>query len=258
MNTRRLTTTGVALVAALSLGLTGCGNSGSGGGTASPSASASSAAPTLAPRDELTAAVQKLNEETVKVNFAMTGFSGQGAMDPAAKKMRISGNLGLGGEAMKMDMIVLGEDIYLKMDGLATMSDKWQHIDASKLPAGSQLRQMSGGDPVGANNLLSGVTEVRRVGEGRYQGTLDATKSTAADPEALRVFGDKAKAVPFTASLDERGRLTELTVDMQSLHQSLGQMKTTYSDFGVPVSVEKPAAGQIEEAPAELLRAFGS
>ncbi|HEX7744324.1 MAG TPA: hypothetical protein VF462_03535 [Micromonosporaceae bacterium] len=255
MNTRRLTTTGVALVAALSLGLTGC-NDGSTGGTAGPAASASSAAPKLEPREELSAAARKLSESTAKIDFGMTGFTGNGVVDPATKKLQMAMNVGVGNQAMKMDIRAVDQDFYLRLEGVPNLSGKWLHIDSSKLPAGSQLQRMRAGDPLGANNLMAGVTEVQRTGEGSLKGTLDLTKSPTADKDAMKMLGDKAKSVPFTAEIDEQGRLTELVIDMESVHAGLGQMKTTYSDFGVPVTVETPAASEVQEAPAELVKGF--
>jgi hypothetical protein len=253
MNTRRLTTAGIALVAAVSFGLVGCSSSDSTGGAESTP----SAAPQLEPREELRAAAEKLNQDTAKVNFTMTGVTGNGAVDPVAKKLQMSMNLGTGGQSMKMDMRVLSTDVYLRMDGMPNLPDKWLHVDATKLAAGNQLRQMSSGDPVGVNNLLDGVAEVQRAGEHSFQGTLDFTKSPTVDQESLKVLGDKAKSVPFTAKTDEQGRLSELTVDMDSVQAGLGELKATYSDFGAPVNVEKPAASEIEEAPADVLRSFG-
>jgi hypothetical protein len=257
MNTRRLTTTGVALVAAIGFGLGGCSSNGSTGGAADPTASATSAASQVEPREELAAAVEKLNDDTAKVTFAMTGFNGTGAIDPAGQKMRLSGEAGLGSQVLKIDMMTLGQDIYMKLDGLPMASDKWQHIDATKLAAGNQLRQMSSGDPIGANNLLKAIADVQRVDEHSFKGTLDFTKSPTVDQQALQALGDKAKAVPFTARTDEQGRLTELTVDMQSIQPGLAPLKATYSDFGAPVDVEKPAASEVEEATDDVLRAFG-
>lgn len=256
MTFRRLTTTGVALVAAVSFGLSGCG--GADGGSGSPAAGASSSAPQLEPREELRAAAQKLNESTAKVAFSMTGFTGNGVVDPATKRAQMAMNVGAGNQAMKMDVIAVDQDVYLRLQNVPNLPDKWLHIDSSKLPAGSQLQMMREGDPLNANGLMAGVTELERTGDRAFKGTLDLTKAPNADEDALKTLGEKAKAVPFTAKLDEQGRLIELVVDMQSVQPGLSEMTTTYSDFGVPVNVEKPAASEVQEAPAEVLRAFSS
>jgi hypothetical protein len=39
---------------------------------------------------------------------------------------------------------------------------------------------------------------------------------------------------------------------MSGIAAKAGTMKTTYSDFGTPVSVEAPPASQVEELPSQL------
>jgi hypothetical protein len=257
MNTRRLATTGVALVAALSLGVAGCGTN---TGTETPSGSASTSSSAAAPQgalDELTAAAQKLNQDTVKMTMAMAGLNATGAMDPTAKNAKMSMEMGTDGQTMKMDVLVVGPDLYLNMTGVPGMSGKWLHLDSSKLPNGSGLDLMPGGDPGGANNMVKGVVDVQKDGERGFKGTIDLTKATTANKQSIDVLGDKAKAVPFTAKTDEQGRLVELTVDMSAIQAGLTPLKTTYSDFGTTVSVQKPPASQVQEAPEALIKGLG-
>lgn len=259
MNTRRMTTAGVALVAAFGLGLAGCGNDAS-NGSAGPSASATSAtsaAPEPSPLEALSAAAQKLNEQPFKIDFAMTGVNGKGAVDPTTKKLQMTMGIGAGNQAMSFDLLAVEEEFYLRLKNVPQTSGKWLHINARKLADNSQLGMMRSGDPLGTNNLIQGVSDVERNGEGSYQGTLDLTKSTSASAQSLKTLGDKAKAVPFTAKVDEEGRLTEFVVDLESLQAGMGQMKTTYSEFGTPVTVERPPASEVQEAPADVLRALG-
>ncbi|MEU4793596.1 hypothetical protein ACFWRG_31455 [Micromonospora tulbaghiae] len=103
--------------------------------------------------------------------------------------------------------------------------------------------------------LLAAVVDVRRSGDRSYAGTLDYTRS-GANGKALMAAGDKAKALPFTATVDEQGRLSTFTMDMTPIDASLGQMSVTYSEFGTPVRLSPPAAGAAEEAPAEIAAAF--
>jgi hypothetical protein len=258
MNTRRLATTGVALVAALSLGVAGCGTN---NGTETPAGGASTSASAAAPQDdalnELTAAAQKLNQDTVKMTMAMSGLNASGAMDPAAKNAKMTMEMGDAGQTMKMDVLVMGQDFYLNMTGVPGMSGKWLHLDSSTLPAGSGLDLMPDGDPGGANNMVKGVVDVKKAGDNAFTGTIDLTKAATANKQSLAVLGDKAKAVPFSAKTDEQGRLVELTVDMSAVQSGLTPLKTTYSDFGTPVSVQKPAASEIQEAPEALRKALG-
>jgi hypothetical protein len=258
MNSRRLTNGGVALVAAFTFGLAGCSSDGSTDGSAGPTAGATSAASQVEAREELAAAVEKLDDDTAKVTFTTAGFSGSGAIDRTGQKTRFTGETSVGSQVMKINMMALGRDVYLKVDGLPMASDKWMHLDATRLGAGNLLRRISSGDPIGANNLLKDVADVQRVDQHNFKGTIDFTKAPNADQQVLQALGDNAKAIPFTARTDEQGRLTELTVDLQSIQPGLGPFKSTYSDFGAPVDVEKPAASEVEEATDDVLRMFGA
>lgn len=257
MNTRRLATTGVALVAALALGLTGCGTgtdtaapAGDGGTTgAAPASSASADA-----RAELAAAAQKLNQQTVKMRLTSPVINGSGVMDPATKTGDMTLKMGAEGT---FRILMLGNDVYLKVTGMQGMPKKWMHMDATKLGKSGQLNLMPDGDPGGAKQMVDSVVDVERTAPGSYSGTLDYTR-TKPDDKAIQALGDKAKVVPFTARVDDQGRLVEFAIDTQVLHESLGTMITNYSDFGAPVTVKKPAAGDTQEAPQELIESMGS
>lgn len=245
MKIRRLATTGVALAAVLGLGTTGCGTT-TGAPTGTWAAPASSApADALA---ELTAAAHQLNKQSSRMVMTSPVMKGSGVLDPVARKMDVTLEMG---SDNKVRMVSLGDDSYLKMGG----GDAWLHLDSRKAAEGSQLKALSSGDPGGVNELLKHVVEVKRSGEGGFVGKLDYGR--AGNDEAVAALGDKAKAVPFTATMDGEGRLTELVVDMDAIAPGLGKMTTTYSDFGTTVTVKKPPASLVEEAPAEVLKAFG-
>jgi hypothetical protein len=256
MNTRRLATTGAALVA-LGLGATGCNQTGTGTPSASGSASAgtsTSASPAgLAPGEalnELTAAAFKLNEQSVRVAIESGALKGGGLMDPPAKTADLTLSLGTAGQ---LRLLMDHSDGYLKVTGQPNAPQKWLHLDSATLGQG-QLNLMPDGDPGGANRMLKNVADVQRTGGNTYAGTIDLTKAGDKNTAAL---GEKAKAIPFTATKDDQGRLTELTIDMSGIQVALGKVKTTYSDFGTAVSVQKPTAAETQEASPELLKAFG-
>ncbi|MEV5819953.1 hypothetical protein ACFYMB_13185 [Micromonospora haikouensis] len=252
---RRLATTGVAYVAVLGLAVTGCGNPAT---TDAPAANggAASAAPagatTADPADELRAAVRRLNEESMRIHVSSTGLRGTGLSDPKVPAMDMTMELGTAGETR---VLMIGRDAYVKMGGqlgAATGgSGKWLHLDTRNLGSGGQLGLMPADDPVGVRKLLDAVVEVRRIGPGTFVGTLDYSKSMA-DSKTLADLGDKAKAVPFTATVNEQGRLKKLGVDTTVVSPMLGPMSVIYSDWGTPVSVSRPPAIQVVEAPTGL------
>jgi hypothetical protein len=263
MDTRRLTTTGLGLVAALSIGVAGCaaqtGTPGAGAsGRATPTASstASSSASSSA-ADELTAAAQKLNNDSVTVAMEMTGLKGNGSLDPVRNRAMMTMNLATNGQPMTADIVVLDKDAYVKLTGMPNVQNKWMHIDAAKL-AGGNFDIMPQGDPAGASKMIKGMANVQRNGEGSFSGTLDLTKAPTINTAVIAALGDKAKAVPFTAAIDSQGRLTRLNVDLATIAPALGTLTTTYSNFGAPVTVTKPAAAETIEAPDSLLGVLGA
>ncbi|GGM28817.1 MULTISPECIES: hypothetical protein [Micromonospora] len=249
MRTRRLATTGAALVAAFGLTLTGCGSNGTDApaGGAAPEASAPAD-----PREELSAAALKLNEQSVRVEIKSSALNGEGVMDPKTKQVDMTMSLG---EQGTFRMLTVGDDGYMKFSGVPGLPDNWLHLDVTKLGANGQLNIMPDGDPGGAKQLVNGVVDVEKTGDGAFSGTIDYTKAKPGD-KAVEQMGEKAKAVPFTARVDDEGRMTELVVDTSVLHESLGKMTTTYSDFGTKVDVQKPPANETQEAPESLLRSF--
>lgn len=251
MTSRRFTMTALALVATVGLAVSGCAESAD--NASSTKANGGASTPQLTAAEELQAAVRKLNDDTVRVTLDGAMQSGGGVMDPRAGTAEMSLKMGFGGQSVDMEFIRVQNDIYLKMGGFGGSTDKWMHIDGSKISADSNLGNMLQGDPAGAENLMKGIAEVERDGERRFKGTIDTTKSPTANEESLKMLGDKAKTVPFTAAIDEQGRLIEFTLDMSVLVDSLGKVKATYSDFGAPVSVQPPAASEIMETPSELL-----
>jgi len=63
------------------------------------------------------------------------------------------------------------------------------------------------------------------------------------------VLGDRAGAVPFTAAVDEQGRLVRYRIELASEQSEVAQLDLTYSDFGLPVSADPPAADLVGEDP---------
>ncbi|MBY8873455.1 hypothetical protein K7640_16595 [Micromonospora sp. PLK6-60] len=257
MKNRRLATTGVALVAALALGLTGCGNQ---TGADTPAAGgADTPEVTTAPAsalDKLTAATLKLNEESMRLKIDSSFLKSTGLMDPKSKTADMT--MDMGGQG-KIRFMIVGNDAYLKVTGMSGsgLPDKWMHMDATKLGPESRTSLMPDGDAGGAKKMVDGIVEVTETGTNSFSGTLDYTKANPGKKE-IAALGEKAKKVPFTAKVDDEGRLTQLVVDTSVLQQSLGKLTTTYSDFGVDVKAEKPAASETAPAPESLVKAFGN
>ncbi|OJF10780.1 hypothetical protein BG844_30110 [Couchioplanes caeruleus subsp. caeruleus] len=246
----------------VALGLTGCGPEDTAKtptGAAGASAEAPQAASKLDPAADLAAAAKKLADQSMKFDLDMSGqMTMTGVADTKARLTQVSMSMtALGGDKIEMRMIK--DDLYLKLAGSlgAMLGGKgggkaWMHLDASKLSEGSNFNlSPNGDDPAGTQAMISSLTQVERVGDTGFKGTLDLSKSPRFKKGAAGL-GDKLTKIPFTAKKDGEGRLVELTLDMSSLGAGAGKMKTTYHDFGTPVSVEAPPASEVQEMPSQL------
>ncbi|MEV0716119.1 hypothetical protein [Asanoa sp. NPDC050611] len=255
---RRLATSGLGVFAALAIGLAGCGNTTAPGVTSTPSAGASddASAPSAATA-ELTAAAQKLNDDTVKVTLESAAVNSTGNLDPKADKATMSLKIGASGSNSSVDLRSIGEDAWLQATGVPGVEPgKWLHIDGARL-AGTSFDALPDGDAAGAGKFVERMADVTKSGDGSYQGTIDLTK-VAGSGVSVDVLGGKGNSVPFTATVDDQGRLSKLSLDLTSIDPQLGTMTTTYSDFGTPVTVAQPPAAQVVEAPESLLQALGA
>jgi len=258
---RRAGLAGLALLACASLAIAGCGTNSTGTG-----ARAADASPTLAaPRDAVLASDQVLTQTTYKYTLSSDGLSGTGAADPAAKKTSMSVSGDQGSAHIKMDIILIGTNLWLKMDlgaanKAAGIPTRFMHIDQAKLKDKSKLGfSTDDSDPAESLKLLKGLVEVQRVDATHYTATVDLTQVTASSVDAsmLDKLGDKAKAVPATITLDDKGRLAALTIDLSAVDPT-ATIKVTYSDFGAPVTIDPPAKSDVVEAPKNVYDMFNN
>jgi hypothetical protein len=134
------------------------------------------------------------------------------------------------------------------------------HVDAARLGTSSTLPIDPSGGATAANSLMTALKDVQQVDSTHYSGTIDLTKAagiSGVTPDMLKSAGVKATAVPFTAAVDTQNRLTDLKLDLPSVDSSLSPFELSYSDYGVPVTVTKPAAADVTEAPDAVYQLFG-
>jgi hypothetical protein len=133
---------------------------------------------------------------------------------------------------------------------------KWQHVDVSKInePDEFSLDERNG-DLTGASELLTGV--VTAQGDARtITGTLDATKPDLAnspwDTADMTAMGAAAKSLPYTATLDDQGRLTKLALDApKSGETPAGTWTLEIKGYGTQAAQAKPAGGETEKMSAQ-------
>lgn len=267
MNTRRFA---LIVLAAAGLAIGGCtgGSTTSTTPSASPSGTMTSGAPGTA-KDALLASIEPLTKTSYKYTLSSGGLTGQGANDPASKTATLAltgtaANSQQQGGAITVNVVAIGTDLWMKLDfgsansTLKISTDKWFHIDATKLGANPTLPV----DPNGGANtaaLLKNAVDVKRTDGTHYTGTVDLSNGTVSTPLGqpdIDRLGAKAKAVPFTATVDSQGRLSDLKLDFPAVDPQIPAVTSTYSGYGSTVTATKPDPGQVTEAPDSLYQIF--
>jgi hypothetical protein len=270
MRTPRLAGLGLATMATAALAVAGCDNGGT--TTTTPGAGASAPATATATGSASAAdpaAVQALSAATAKLgttSFKVTATSGPGfkligGIDPA-KGVGTADLTASGTNAeLKVKTLLIQQDLYVQVPGV-TKAGTWTHLDVSRLPEGANVGLRPGQiDPVNTANLLSSATDVTANGSSSYAGTVDLTKAVGlagVDQVTIDSYGNAAQKVPFTAGLDDQGRLSVLTIQLPAAAgKPIQPLEVLYSDYGVPVDAARPTAAQITEAPDSLYGSFG-
>jgi hypothetical protein len=227
--------------------------------------------------DTLTAAVSSLRG----LGYNLTGSSGTtasggtgmlsatGSVDPNAHAATVDFHGTEAGNPVNVDFTQIGDKFYAKLDlgslqsQLGVPADQWMSIDESKLTGAQAVPfDMSGStDALDVAGLLTSVSDVTYPNPSdptRISGTVDLTAATgvgAPDPSDLKDAGAAAKSTPFTATIDDQGRLTDLKIDADAYDGNLSD-EIMYSDFGSPDAVSAPAASV--PAPASAYAFFNN
>ncbi len=261
MKPRRWAIAGLA-AAALTFSTAGCstGKNDTPGGGTTPSAT-----PAADPKVVLAKAAQELTKASFKISGKTKGSTIQSSIDPVAKHVVSTIVQGDPGQQITVDIVVVAGDPFVKVQfgalaqvlGLGPLDNKWLHVDQTKI-TNTKSFGITAVDPADAALLFTNVVTVASAGPGRYTGTIDLTKAPKAglaDEDTVTDLADQAKAIPFEAAVDDKGRLTSLKLTIPTTAKVTAQTwEATFSDFGTPVSATKPA-GAIE-TPAALYELF--
>jgi hypothetical protein len=255
------------LIAVLATVLVGAGACARPGVNVAPATGASdSPSPSPSPADpmaELAAAIAKTRASTLTFTIdngtaGLATMHGTGATDPANRRQTLTMTVTAGGKTMHEQAITIGTDVYLKMDQPipGVSRKKWMHVNAAKVAGLSSTEIGDLNDPSGLESYAKAAATVRRTGPGQFEGTFDFTKlAPASVSESITsMFGDAMKAVPFTATVDDQGRLTSMVIKMPSMGEGVPPTTVTvhFNDFGVPLKIQAPAKSQVQEAPKSL------
>jgi hypothetical protein len=257
--TRRLALTGLAVLASLAFASACTQNTPSSTATTTPAKTAT---------DTLNEAITKTNGQSYKytVGFGDT-VKGDGTLDSTGQNSQATTTVTVAdaGVTVKINSLIVGGDIYVKLDlgpltaaipGLQGVGNKWLHIDKTKIGNDGLLSQYSPSEgSIGASSFVKGVVTAEKVSDTEIKGTIDLTKSAPGvlGKDQIATYGDAGKNVPFTATLDAQGRITKLVLNVPKAGAlPAADLTTTYADYGATVTIAKPAAAEVVEAPDML------
>nr|WP_296063657.1 hypothetical protein [uncultured Actinoplanes sp.] len=154
-----------------------------------------------------------------------------------------------------------------QVKGLMMLSDMfsgkaWMHFDKNKVKgdAAKDLSlDLSDGDITGVTDMV-GAVATAQGDEHTITGTIDATKVTGDDGflSADDIKSTGATSVPFSAALDDQGRLSSFEVDMpKSGDTPAGKWTLQISGYGQQKAQEKPT-GSVQEMPEPVYSSLNS
>jgi hypothetical protein len=277
----------VAVLATLGLGLGACNSAGA------PTAQETRSTIPADPKQALTASTRELQKGNYTFSHANHEQTVKGAMHLPSRSMGASTTM-TGEEKGNVDVRYVDPDGYVKikvnslsefdeagdLDELAAdpetaklaesikqmklmlSGEKWLHVDPAKIRNKDDFTLgLENPDMTGSGHLMAAVVTAQKTAEREYAGTLDATKvatlDTPFDGEILKAIGDKAKALPFKASLDEQGRLVKLVLDVPAGGKIPAHQQTTeITGYGTATAQQKPAAAEVMEMPEDSYDMF--
>lgn len=261
MSHRLIGRAGLALFAGLALAVAGCADNSDNGGTSGPPASpASPDTPADSVTFDLASSADVFSQDSFKFDLVLGDFmTATGAADPAVGASTVTMDMAMPGmPAATMEMITTESDAWLNMGAMAAAlgggAGDWLHLDLDLLGSqGLMGIQPDRSDPAGAAALLENLGEVTQVDDHTFEGTVDLTQvegSALANEQTLSQLGAEASKLPFTARIDDQGRLVSFVMEIPAIDGAPAQtLEVTYHDFGAPVDVTPPPADQVTEAP---------
>ncbi|MEH0844433.1 hypothetical protein V6U81_18795 [Micromonospora sp. CPCC 205711] len=245
-----LAITGLVLAVALG-GTAGCSSDERAAG---PQASAATTpAADADPAAVLAGAAAKVDQQSYRLTVGSGGGdAGDGTTlvwDPAQRRGLETTSLAVANGKVTIERLVTGPEVYVKITAPDRRVPSWDGRTWWHVGAAATARK-TGLDTTRIASTLGASTGVRRTADREYAGTLDLRGSAAVLGDGIGgILGDRAAAVPFTAAVDERGRLVRYRIELAAQQGQASALDLTYADFGLPVRAEQPAADVIGENP---------
>ena len=265
MKNVRIVMTTVVLVSTAMITVSGCGLVKPGRGVHTVDSATASANPAT-PKDALVASVGPMTKAAFDFKVKRARLFGSGQVDPAAK----SWTLMLGSidptVILSYAFVTIDTDYWIKVDLGASANQQagiqrgtWMHLDRSRITVKDAfpIDATGDGDALGLTSTLQHTAAVTRTDSTSYAGTIDLSVGSPLSPDAetQRRLGYQVAAVPFTATVDSQGRLTDIKVDGSGIEDSL-TVELSVADYGAATAITKPASSI--PAPAGLYKLFNS
>ena len=227
--------------------------------TGATGSTASAAAPTtksVSPTEQLTAAAQKTASGPYTFKVTSNEINLQGGTDPAGPRAMANADVAAEGVKVKIETVYNAGTLLVRVTGLPLPGfdgKKWLKVDQSKLKGDGAISPDDVKDPTGLAKLPALIGQVTSTDGKAFKGTLDLTKGdwALADDAAVKGLGDQAKAVPFDATVDDKGNLASITVHVPAFKDTKAdEIGVVYDGFGAPVVIPTPAASEVMDAPA--------
>lgn len=261
MNIRRFAVVGLLL--ATGLGLAACSTS------SQPDSAATTTPAQVSPADALTKALATLKDTGYDATLTLPaqGATVKTSVDYANKAATQA--VYIGDQTLSEAFTEIGSDLWVKADfgplaqSLNIDKTKWYKFDVSKLRPQAIPFDLFGGErpeptrplawPLGIGAVFASVADVTRTDATHLAGVVDLSKATGPQTPGKSAVTDAA--VPFTATLDGQGRLTELKIT--GANQDLN-LDITFSNYGSPTPIAAPVAADVLTAPDGLYQALNA
>jgi len=211
--------------------------------------------------------VVDIPSRTASLDMAIEQDGGKGLMQfrivEPDRYVKMKMDLGQSAEQLKQMEQLAEENPSLKktVAGLKSMVEmfsgkNWMHIDMSKLKGDDFQISIDNPDLVGVGALTDGVVTAERTATG-IAGTLDVTRVKGDDQmfseSAFKgLAAEKAKALPYEATLDAEGRLTAFVLDVPKFADTpAGKWKVAFTGYGAASKQEAPPAAEVKEMTAD-------
>ena len=203
----------------------------------------------------LLAAVRPLRSTTAELTLTQYSQRLTVQLDGAARKAHVSSSI--------VEMITIGPQTWFRtwvgswINGPGGGAVHWMRVDMARVtkPNGLPLNLNSDTDLLGMPSLVAGVTAAHWEDPRHVSGTVDVTRTNGLCgmlEDALQIIRTKLGiAIPFTANLDQQGRLADLVFGAGAGSAvPVAELKIT--GYGSPQTVTAPGAADVVPMPEQM------